>query len=555
MEYNQKTDRKEKNLRDMLHHAGDVYKGRDMLRIRTEGRQIRGIGHQTFMDDMNALGNALLGLGLADKNIAIIGSTSYEWLVSYFAVLCGVGAAVPIDKELQDDEIANIIADSEAACVIFAGEYQDTMQSIAASLPEAICYIDMDLPEAEDDYLGLYGLIEQGKQESRGYEQREIDETSMASLLYTSGTTGKSKGVMLSQKSILAASEGGLSLLEIGKVCLSVLPVHHSFECTHGIVMMIQNGTTICINNSLRYFADNLKLFQPDAVFLVPLFIERLEYMIWKDAREKNREEELRALIAKSNDEMKRGIDNRDEYFRDIKELFGGNLKLLLCGGAPLPARLMRSFREMGIMLVVGYGITECSPLVSVNGNRCYRDGSAGVPIPCCEVKIVDADGNGEGEIWVKGDNVMLGYYKNEQATRQAMKDGWFDTGDIGHFDEEGFLFVTGRKKNLIVLSNGKNVYPEEIEDFIKHRIPYISEIVVYAPLVNGMNEKRLCAEVYLQEEYTAGKEAEEIRAKLEQDIQKVNRQLPAFKSIQQLKIRDSEFAKTTKKSIKRFSI
>ncbi len=555
MEYNQKMDRKEKNLRDMLHHAGHAYKGRDMLRIRSEGRQIRGIGHQTFMDDMNALGNALLGLGLADKNIAIIGPTSYEWLVSYFAVLCGVGAAVPIDKELQDDEIANIIADSEAACVIFAGEYQDTMQSIAASLPEALCYINMGLPEAEDGSLGLYGLIERGKQEKRGYEQREIDETSMASLLYTSGTTGKSKGVMLSQKSILAASEGGLSLLEIGKVCLSVLPVHHSFECTHGIVMMIQNGTTICINNSLRYFADNLKLFQPDAVFLVPLFIERLEYMIWKDAREKNREEELRALIAKSNDEMKRGIDNRDEYFRDIKELFGGNLKLLLCGGAPLPARLMRSFREMGIMLVVGYGITECSPLVSVNGNRCYRDGSAGVPIPCCEVKIVDVDGNGEGEIWVKGDNVMLGYYKNEQATRQAMKDGWFDTGDIGHFDEDGFLFVTGRKKNLIVLSNGKNVYPEEIEDFIKQRISYISEIVVYAPLVNGMNEKSLCAEVYLQEEYTAGKEAEEIRAKLDQDIQKVNRLLPAFKSIQQLRIRDREFEKTTKKSIKRFSI
>ena len=539
----------------MLHHAGHAYKGRDMLRIRIEGRQIRGIGHQTFLDDMNALGNALLGLGLADKNIAIIGPTSYEWLVSYFAVLCGVGAAVPIDKELQDDEIANIIADSEAACVIFAGEYQDTMQSIAASLPEALCYINMGLPEAKDGSLGLYGLIERGKQEKRGYEQREIDETSMASLLYTSGTTGKSKGVMLSQKSILAASEGGLSLLEIGKACLSVLPVHHSFECTHGIVMMIQNGTTICINNSLRYFADNLKLFQPDAVFLVPLFIERLEYMIWKDAREKNREEELRALIAKSNDEMKRGIDNRDEYFRDIKELFGGNLKLLLCGGAPLPARLMRSFREMGIMLVVGYGITECSPLVSVNGNRCYRDGSAGVPIPCCEVKIVDVDGNGEGEIWVKGDNVMLGYYKNEQATRQAMKDGWFDTGDIGHFDEDGFLFVTGRKKNLIVLSNGKNVYPEEIEDFIKQRISYISEIVVYAPLVNGMNEKSLCAEVYLQEEYTAGKEAEEIRAKLDQDIQKVNRLLPAFKSIQQLRIRDCEFEKTTKKSIKRFSI
>lgn len=544
--------RKEKNLRTMLLHARDSYGGRDMLRIRTEGRQVKGIGHETFMRDMNALGNAFLGMGLGGKKIAVIGPTSYEWLVSYFAVVCGVGIVVPIDKELQDDEIAVILRESEAECVVFADEYFETMKDLRPSVPGIRYFIDMkDRPGSFAR--NFYELADQKMR--HGYEEREIDETKMCALLFTSGTTGKSKGVMLTHKSILAASEGGLSLLEIGKVCLSVLPVHHSFECTHGIVMMIQNGTTICINNSLRYFADNLKLFQPDAIFLVPLFIERLEYMIWKDAREKNREEELRALVAKSNDEMKRGIDNRDEYFRDIKELFGGNLKLLLCGGAPLPARLMRSFREMGIMLVVGYGITECSPLVSVNGNRCYRDGSAGVPIPCCEVKIVDADGNGEGEIWVKGDNVMLGYYKNEQATRQAMKNGWFDTGDIGHFDEDGFLFVTGRKKNLIVLSNGKNVYPEEIEDFIKQRISYISEIVVSAPLVNGMNEKSLCAEVYLQEEYTAGKESEEIRAKLDQDMQKVNRQLPAFKSIQQLRIRDREFEKTTKKSIKRFSI
>lgn len=541
--------KKEKNLRSMLFHAHSSYGNRDMLRIRTEDRQVKGIKHETFMRDMNAFGNALLGLGLAGKKIAVIGPTSYEWLVSYFSVVCGVGAIVPIDKELQDDEIAGILRESEAECVIFADEYLDTMKNIRSSVQGVRHYINMNgRPDAFSE--SFYGLT--GQKAQYGYEEREIGETEMCALLFTSGTTGKSKGVMLTHKSILAAAEGGLAYLEIGKVCLSVLPVHHSFECTHGIVMMIENGTTICINNSLRYFADNLKLFRPDAVFLVPLFIERLEYMIRKEERQKEGgEEAFMALLQKSRKELSRGEDNRPEYFAGVRELFGGNLSLLLCGGAPLSKRLMKLFRELGILLVTGYGITECSPLVSVNGNRAFKDGSVGRPIPCCEVKIAEKDENGEGEILVRGENVMLGYYKDEAATSKALQDGWFRTGDLGHIDSEGYLFITGRKKNLIVLSNGKNIYPEEIEDFIRQRIPSILEIVVYAPLEEGMNERVLAAEVYLG----GGPERALAEKTLAQELAEVNRALPVFKRIQKIHVRDTEFEKTTKKSIKRFLV
>ncbi|MEG2882576.1 MAG: AMP-binding protein [Christensenella sp.] len=540
--------RKEKNLRDMLLNAKKKYGERDLLRVRTPERTVRGIKADTFLHDMNALGNALLEMGFADKKIALIGPTSYEWLISYFAIVCGVGVVVPVDKELQQDEIETILRESGAQGIIFAEDYTDIMKNIAKSIPSLKHFISMNTCDT-DFSVNLYDLIKRDAQ--CGYEQREIDENAMSALLFTSGTTGKSKGVMLSHASIISASEGGLEYLTIGEVCLSVLPVHHSFECTHGIVMMIQNGTTICINDSLRNFTDNLVLFQPNAVFLVPLFIERLEFMVRKDAEKRGGIEKYEALLEQNREELAQGIDKRKEHFGYVRDMLGGHLDLLLCGGAPLSERLARTFREMGIMLINGYGITECSPLVAVNGNNAYRDGSVGRIIPCCEAKIVDADENGEGEILVQGSNVMLGYYENDTATAEATCDGWFDTGDIGHIDEDGYLFITGRKKNLIVLANGKNIYPEEIEEYIRRKIRYIAEMVVYAPMTEGMDERKLCAEIYLGDVPIT----DELRAQLDRDIAEVNRDLPTFKRIQRVHIRDNEFEKTTKKSIKRFKV
>ncbi|MEG0835275.1 MAG: AMP-binding protein [Christensenellaceae bacterium] len=536
--------RTDKDLRELINHA--KYEGRDVFRIKTKDGY-EGIKHEKVLHDINALGNALLGLGLEGKNIAVIGETSYEWIITYFAVTCGVGVIVPIDKELPEAEIANIIDDSSAACVVYSQTFDEIFENLKGQLKTVNCYIKMNQIEE---------LIAQGEQKNLGYESKKIDEYAMSTILYTSGTTGKSKGVMLTHNSIVCASAGGLSLLEdgLGKVCMSVLPVHHSFECTHGIMMMIQNGTTICINDSLRNLLPNLQFFKPDFVFVVPLFVDMMYKKVWANIKANGKEEEMRALILKSNDLLAQGIDKRAEFFGSVKDAFGGNLSLILCGGAPLSSALAQGFREIGIDIINGYGITECSPLVAVNRRRCFKDGTVGLPIACNEIKIEHADEDGNGEIWVKGGNVMLGYYKNAAATAKAMCDGWFDTGDIGKIDEEGFLVISGRMKNLIVLANGKNIYPEEIEDYYM-QIPYIKEIVVFSPLVDGLNEAVLNAEIFIDEAVSVKYTKEELTKMLEEDMKAVSKQLPFYKHVRGFKIRDKEFEKTTKKSIKRFTI
>ncbi|MEA4853213.1 MAG: AMP-binding protein [Christensenella sp.] len=539
------------DFKELLRHAQSAYGDRDIFRIRTKDGGITGIGWEKLSRDINALGNGLLSLGLAGQKVAIIGPTSYEWLLSYYTITCGIGTVVPVDKELPDDEIANILCDSGAKCLIYSPEYEDTVQNIRTN-GLADC-VSVWLPMSGGADMGSIRTMLEGT-EDFGYAQRKVDPHAMTILLYTSGTTGKSKGVMLTQHNILRASEGALRLLDIGEVCMSVLPVHHSYESTHGITMMIEHGTTICISDSLRNFLPNLQLFKPDMIFLVPLFVEMMYRKIWANARANGQEDALRALIEKSNAELDRGIDNRAKYFKNIHNAFGGKLNLIICGGAPLASYLSRAFREMGILLLQGYGITECSPLVAVNRNRYYKDGSIGLPIACCDVEIREKDENGEGEIWVRGENVMLGYYKNEEGTREVMDGEWFNTGDIGHVDQDGFLFITGRKKNLIVLTNGKNVYPEEIEDYLL-RIPYIKEVVVFAPVVEGLKEVELHAELFLNEDYTAEHSADEISRRLEKDIAAVNKTLPTYKQVQHWDIRDKEFEKTTKKSIKRFTV
>ncbi|CAK7065839.1 MAG: 2-succinylbenzoate--CoA ligase [Desulfovibrio sp.] len=537
--------------------------GRGVEIQRLIGRSLRsicsfeGMGEYTVYIDCDVL-NADGGTRTASISGAFIAAA----LCVDKAVKKGLLAKFPLTKHVaavsagivEDTPLLDLCytEDSGAQALVFSPEYGDTVENIRGGLPGVKYYIDMHAGEDGKGTHGFRKLIREA--EACGYEQREIDENAMSALLYTSGTTGKSKGVMLTQKNILSASEGGLSLLDLGQVCMSVLPVHHSFESTHGITMMIQNGTTICVNDSLRHFMQNLQLFKPDTLCLVPLFVEMMHRKIWQNAERDGQADALRGLLRKSNEELRRGEDNRGKYFKNIHDAFGGNLKLIICGGAPLSARLMREFREFGILLLNGYGITECAPLVSVNKNRYYCDGAVGIPIACCDVKVENADEDGDGEIWVKGPNVMLGYYKNEEGTKEVMKDGWFNTGDIGRINGGGFLHITGRKKNLIVLSNGKNIYPEEIEEYLM-RIPYIKEVVVYAPLTDGLNETELCAEIFVAEEYSAGRSAREIEENLEKDISAVNKTLPTYKHIGRFHVRGREFEKTTKKSIKRFAM
>jgi long-chain acyl-CoA synthetase len=541
------------DLKDLLKNAASKYGTKDAFRFKS-GDVIGSRTYRQFESDVNALGTALLYEGFAGKKIALLGETSYEWVVSYFAATCGVGAAVPIDKELPDAEIANIIADSGAAAVIFSTAYEDTARAIRA---KGVRYIPMYPCDAEWTCPGLPELKMLGAHlvadGNTAYTGAKIDPDAMASLIYTSGTTGKSKGIMLTHRSITAASSGGLALLELGGVCLSVLPIHHSFECTHGIIMMLQAGLTICINDSMRFFMQNLQLFKPDTICLVPLFLQNMHKKIWEMAAAKGITEQLKGAIAKSNELLSRGIDKRGEFFADIHSAFGGNLKLIISGGAPLSADLMRAFREFGILVLNGYGTSECSPLISVNRNRYFKDGSVGIPIACCEVKIQNPDENGDGEVWVRGANVMLGYYKNEAATDEVMDGGWLNTGDIGHMEGD-FLFLTGRLKNVIVLSNGKNIYPEEIEEALSAAIPLIREVVVNAVRSPQGDETELAAEIYPDFDAMPGADEETIRSALQKEFARVNRSLPLFKQVRNFTVRNTEFPKTTKKSIKRFN-
>ncbi len=542
------------DLKDLLSKTAAKYGEKDAFRFKSGGG-VESKTYKEFLKDVNALGTALLTEGFAGKKIALLGETSYEWMISYFAVTCGVGAVVPIDKELPDAEIANVIADSGAAAVIFSATFEQTVQAIRE---KGVRYIPMYPCDADWICPGLLELLQLGaslvENGDRVYIDAKIDPDALTSLIYTSGTTGKSKGIMLTHRSITAASSGGLALLDLGSVCLSVLPCHHSFECTHGIVMMLQSGLTICINDSMRFFMQNLQLFQPDTICLVPLFLKNMHKKIWEMAAAKGITDQLRGAILKSNELLSQGIDKRDEFFADIQGAFGGKLKLIISGGAPLPADLMRAFREFGILVLNGYGTSECSPLISVNRNRYYKDGSVGVPIACCEVKIENPDENGDGEVWVSGPNVMLGYYKNEEATRDVMRDGWLNTGDVGHMEGD-FLFLTGRSKNVIVLSNGKNIYPEEIEDTLLAAIPLIREVVVYAGRASEGSETELAAEVYPNFDSMPDADEAALSAALQKEFARINRTLPLFKQVRHFSIRKDEFPKTTKKSIKRFSI
>ncbi len=505
-----------------------------------------------FRDMAVAFGAALLSRGLlAGGKVAVLGETSVRWVATYFAVVCGGGVIVPVDKELPEDEMANVLNESGAGALVFSASLKEVAEAVRGRLNggcELICISD------EPGYSSFDELAREGRQNGLDkYLSVETDENALSSLLFTSGTTGKSKGVMLSQRNILRAAQGGNQLFIVGKRLMSVLPIHHSYEFTHGIIQPITNGATICINDSPRYFLQNIQLFQPETIFLVPAYVEMIYKKIWATAKEAGTEQQLRALIEKSRSELAQGQDNRAVYFKSIRDSLGGNLSRIPTGGAPLAAFYSQAFDDLGIQLLQGYGITECSPLVSVNRNGFNKHGSVGLPIGCCEVRVMDKDEEGDGDIWVRGDNVMLGYYKNPQATAEVMDGEWFNTGDVGYVDEDGFLYITGRKKNLIVLSNGKNVYPEEIEGYLC-RIPYIKEVVVYAIMEDGM-ETKLHAEIYVDEAGRQGRDDAQLKADLKSDMEQVNRSLPGYKQVHDFALRDNEFEKTTKRSIKRFTI
>lgn len=533
-----------KTFKEVLDRMATSYGDRDVFREK-DGDGIRSTSLGQFRDMICGLGTSLDIMGLLNGKVALLGETSVKWIAAYFAQVCGGGVIVPIDRELPDEEIAAVLEDSGAQAVIFSPSYAQTMEAIAPQLGSVRYYIPM---EGEFNNLRSFSydrLVKAGSESASGYLDRATDPEEMAALLYTSGTTGAPKGVMLSQQNITAAASNALKLIDVGDTCLSVLPIQHTYEFTHGVVMMFINGTTICISDSLRYFAANLRLFRPDTLLLVPLFVKTLYSYIWNQAEKDGQAEEIRRLYEDGD---------RDGVYARIRDYVGGRLRVIISGGAPLAVWYPKAFDDMGFDFLEGYGITECAPLVSVNPNRCKEYDSIGLPIPCCTIRLDEFGSEGEGEICVKGPNVMIGYYKDPQATAEVMRDGWFHTGDLGRLDEKGYLHITGRRKDLIVLENGKNVHPEEIEGYLTE-LPLVTEAVVWAPMDAGGTQKALEAEIYVGEAAPEGADEAELYALLDAQITDLNHRIPGYKQIVRFHIRPQPFEKTTKKSIKRFRI
>ena len=524
-------------------------------------KDIRDVTYNEFKRETEELGTGLASLGITDAHVAMVSENRYEWILTYITVLNSEGVYIPVDKELPFNELMNILAHSDTKVVFFSKHYEQKFRENAASLPWIKYFVGIDLaPEDSDErFISMGALMMRGAELLDAGDTTYLDlqpkDEELKMLVYTSGTTGTSKGVMLSLHNLVSSVYYGLQVSTVYETDLSVLPYNHTYEAVCGILVSLHHHSTICINDSLRHVADNLKLFKPDYIMLVPLFVENLYKKIQSTLEATGKAKLINTMIATSNGMRRMGIDMRKKLFKPIHDVFGGNLKKIVCGGAPIRPELAGFFDAIGINLINGYGITECSPLVSANRDYYNDYRSVGVHLPCVEVKIDEPNENGEGEIMVKGDIVMMGYYKKPDVTAEVLsEDGWFRTGDYGRMNDEGQLFITGRKKNLIVLKNGKNVYPEEIEEYLSG-IPYVEEVVVYAVRNESGEETALCAEIYPNEELLAGKTQEERHAAIKAAVEDLNKTLPPYKKILKIKLRSTEFEKTTSRKIKRVGL
>ena len=556
--------RKITSIKDMFKGSVEMFGDKDaFMEKKQRGGEYVGITYKQAYKDMTAFGTALLNMGLADKKIAIIGNASYKWSITYLATVNGKSVVVPIDKELPSEDIENLLNMSGASAVVYIGKFSDAMKDIKSRNENLQYLINMDLDASTDDEKAWTEVLAEGQKivdnGSTEFEDVEIDVDKMQILLFTSGTTGVAKGVMLSHKNIATDLMAMCSMFYIGPddIFLSVLPIHHTYECTCGFLCQLYRGCTIAYAEGLKYIQKNLQESHASMMLGVPALYETFYKRIWAAAKKSGQDAKLKKGLMISNALRKVGIDLRRKIFKSVLDNFGGNLRAFISGAAAINPEVSKGFRDMGIHFVQGYGITECSPIVSLNRDKYYKDEAAGLPLPCLEVTILDKDADGIGEIVCKGDSVMLGYYNNPEATAEAFEGGWFHTGDLGYMDEDGFVHITGRKKSVIVTKNGKNIFPEELESLIDNN-EYVLESLVYGEDDEVSGETILCALVVPNFEYIKSVHGEdfskdEIKAKIEEAVKAVNERNPLYKYIRKFEVRETEFAKTTTKKIKRF--
>jgi len=520
--------------------------------------------HKTYAETrerIRDMGTGLVAAGCREAHVAIIGESSYDWVCSYFALMSIGAVTVPLDKELPAEELTDICKVAECSVVLYSAAIEKKMLYMKEHLEGVktwIC-IGNTAPTVTDGITMLDDIVADGaKRFAEGdntYYDYEIDVNKLATIVFTSGTTGKGKGVMLTTHNIVSDMTQGMYNFAITERTMNVLPPHHTFGSTVNFVGHYAQGCQICISSGIRYILGELQEYKPTHLVLVPLFVETFYKRIWAAAEKQGKDKMLRKLMKASNGMRTVGLDLRRTLFTSVTTAFGGELRMIICGGAALNQDIIDTFDAIGITILNGYGITECAPLISCNRNECRKQGSVGVPIIGGEVKILDPDENGEGEIAYKGPNVMMGYYKEPEATAAVFtEDGYFKTGDLGRLDEDGWVYITGRLKNLIILSNGKNVYPEEIECEIS-RIPGVNEVIVYAGESQKKDVEVIVAEIYPDTEKLETMGVADIQKYFEEEVRKVNTRTVSYKAVGKVKIRLTEFEKNTSKKIVRFKI
>lgn len=533
-----------------------------------EGKDIQSMTYATFGTQVREAAAAFTAMGLCGEKIAVIGETSPQWVCTYLGALAAGCVIVPMDKELDTEEIRRFIAMVDARAIVYSKSFNEKFIKSISDGDTGIRYFIPITPAYDSSFdnkvIAFEQLLTCGRErvERDGYHYPIVrNREKLAEMLFTSGTTGTSKCVMLCQKNIFAAVNAAVETVcfSADDVVVSVLPIHHTYELMCVLAEMVY-GIEICINDSLRHVMKNFQLFKPTGLVLVPLFINTMYAKIWSEAKKSKKETILKAGLATSKTLMAVGIDARRKIFKSVLDAFGGRLDHIICGGAKLNPDLIAAFEDFGISIFEGCGITECSPLTCVTPYFARKYGSVGPAVPCCRVRIDEKTGSGEneegyveGEIQIKGDNVMLGYYNNPEANEAAFTtDGWYRTGDIGYMDGDGYVYITGRMKSVIVLENGKNVFPEEIEEYLG-KIDTICESVVVGRKAPDSDAIILTAVVFpAYDKFPTGASEELIRESIRNSINAMNRRLPGFKQVKAVEYRQTEFEKTTSKKIKR---
>ena len=551
------------DLKDMINKSVEKFSDRPAYVFKTEKKgEFKEITYKQLKNDIDSLGTALINLGLEGKRVAVIGENRYEWGVTYLAVVNGTGIIVPLDKALPANEIESLIIRSGVEAIVYSNKYNEIMNDLKEKKNTDLKYfISMDLDESENGIISFKKLVARGKELLENGDKRFIDAKinveEMRIMLFTSGTTSKSKAVMLSHKNIASNLMDISSVLKVREDdrFLSFLPLHHTFECTTGFLLPLSVGASIAFCDGIRHIAENIKEYDITFMVSVPVLYENMCKKIMKSIKDQGKGTTVNVGMKVSNTLLKVGLDIRGKLFKQVHDSLGSKLRLLVAGGAALDPDTEKTFNSLGINMVQGYGLTESSPVIAVEDDKYKKIGSIGKALPTLDVKIDKPNKEGIGELLVKGPTIMLGYYENEEATKETIdKEGWLHTGDLAKIDKDGFIFITGRKKFVIVLKNGKNVYPEELEILI-NKIAGVKECFVYGKPEDDGDYKISAKIVYdkeIMKDIYGVEEEKDIKEKLWKEVKTINKTMPKYKYIKGITITEEELIKTTTRKVKR---